>query len=291
MSRLILRCILVCCVLLLASCGGSGNTGLTVYLTDAPIDNAISVNIGLVGVKVQGTGGVYYFPTPQIETPDFYQLQGGLEGYLMTAAQLPAGEYQSISLDFSADVNSNVSSIALTDGTVHQLYIPTGEPTTVTAPINFTMPSNGEANITIDLDLRKSIIKDPNNPTKYILRPVLRAVNNNSYGTISGTVDTTLLTSTCVPAVYIYSGDVTPTDVEINATSGIVQPITSALVGLNVTSGQYGFTAGFLPPGQYTAAFTCEANLDNPDTADTIHFSSVKQTTVTNHATAIVTMN
>lgn len=293
MSRLILRSVLLCGVLLLTSCGGgggSGISGLTVYITDAPIDAATSVNIGFSGVYVRGSGGVYAFPLTTI-TPDLYQLQGGVESYLVTQADIPPGQYTAISLAISAAPGTASSYMQLADGTLHPIYIPSGEPTTITVPFNFTIPSSGNANITIDFDLRKSLIQDPNDPTKFILRPVLRAVDNNNQGTISGIVNTALLSSSCSPTVYVYSGSVTPTDVDVNAPAGTVQPITSALVGLNVTTGQYNFTAAFLPPGGYTVAFTCEANLDQPDTADTIKFSSVAHATVTNNTVTQVNLN
>lgn len=292
MSRLILRSVLLCGVLLLSSCGGgsSGISGLTVYITDAPIDTATSVKIGFSGVYLRGSGGIYAFPLNTISL-DLYQLQSGVETYLITQASPPPGKYTAISIALSAAPGTTTSYLQRSDGTVHPIYIPTGEPTTITVPFNFTIPASGQANITIDFDLRKSLIQDPNDSTKFILRPVLRAVNNDNQGTIDGIVNTSLFSSTCSPTVYVYSGNVTPTDVDVNAPAGTVQPITSALVGLNVTTGQYNFTAAFLPPGGYTVAFTCQAYLDQPDTADTIKFLSVSHATVTNNNVTQVNLN
>ncbi|HET7922736.1 MAG TPA: DUF4382 domain-containing protein [Gammaproteobacteria bacterium] len=293
MSRSLLHGMLWCCLLLLSGCGGSGSsTGLSVYITDAPIDSAIGANIGFTGVTVQGSGGVYAFQFSPV-TPDLYQLQGGVEAFLIGDAQIPAGSYHAISLDMNAAPGTGASFLTLADGTLHQIYIPTGEPTRISVPIDFTLPTNGQVNITIDFDLRKSIIQDPNDPTKFILRPVLRAVNNDDQGTISGIVSASLIsaTTTCSPTVYVYRGDVTPTDVDVNAAPGTTQPVTSALVGLNDTTGAFNFTAAFLPPGAYTVAFTCEANLDFPDSAENIAFTSIKHVTVSRNGNSVVTLD
>lgn len=292
MFRSILSSVLLCCLLLLSSCyGNSSVTGLTVFVTDAPLDTALSVNIGISGVKVTGPSGTYDFPLPSTAVPDFYQLQGGTETALIGGARLPAGNYNAVSLDLSADTAGDVSSLTLKDGSIHTIYIPSGEPTTVTVPVDFTIVDGKSTNITIDLDLRKSLIPDPADPTKYILRPVLRAVNNDDEGYISGLVDSSLVASGCPASVYVYQGDVTPTDVQINAIAGTVQPFSSALIGFNTSTGKYNFTAAYLPPGEYTVAFTCQANLDQPETADTIAFTSVIHASVLKKTTTIVNLD
>jgi hypothetical protein len=249
----------------LSGCGGGGSSsGLNVYVADAPIDSVIDVVVTVTAIHVTGDNGTtdFVFPTP---TPiDLFQNgQGGNSIFLLNGGTLAAGNYQSISLDIDAKQGTTDSYIILPTDTAttpaHSLYIPTGDPTTISAPINFTMQKDGSVGITIDFDLRASIIQDPSNPNNYILRPVIRAVDNTKYGTISGIVDQSLIVTGCTPAVYIYSGDVTPTDVNINSTSGTVQPISSALLSINTTTSQYNFAASFLPPGVYTVAFTCQA--------------------------------
>jgi hypothetical protein len=84
---------------------------------------------------------------------------------------------------------------------------------------------------------------------------------------------------------------VTPTDVNINSTSGTVQPISSALLSINTTTSQYNFAASFLPPGVYTVAFTCQAADDHPDQSDNITFNPVTTTTVTSGNNSVVMFN
>jgi hypothetical protein len=156
-------------------------------------------------------------------------------------------------------------------------------------PIDFTLASGGTVNMTVDFDLRKSIIQDPNDSTKYLLNPSMRAIQNELSGTLTGSIATSLVTC-LTPAVYVYSGNVTPTDVDINAPVGTVQPFTTTLVGLNQTSALYNFTAAFLPAGTYTAAFTCQAPLDVINQANTIKFTAVTTGVVTDGGTTFVTL-
>lgn len=280
--------------LLLAGCGGgSGGSGLSVYLADAPIDNALDVVISVTGIHVTGTNGTTDFTFPSSSPIDLFQNgQGGLSVFLLSNGQLDAGNYQSISLDIDAKQGTTDSYLILPTDTiatpVHSVYIPNGQPTTITAPINFTMQKDGKVGITIDFDLRASISQDPSNTNNYILHPVIRAVDNTKYGTISGIVNQSLLTTGCVPAIYMYSGNVVPGDVNTNATSGEIQPITSALLALNASTNQYNFAASFLPPGLYTVALTCQAGDDHPNEADNITFYPITTTTVTTGGNSIV---
>lgn len=291
MSRLLPRSVVLACALLvLTSCGGLGSNsyGLTLYVTDAPIDNASSVVISLTEISVTGDQGTQYFPIP-VSTPiNFYQLQGGLSQFL-ASIPLPTGHYTSITLYFDAapgTLDSNITLIG--NGNTYPLVIPAGKPTQYSVPVNFIVFQNINATYTLDLDLRKSVLPDPTNPSQYLLQPSLRAINNDDYGNISGTVANTLISSGCNPAVYVYTGNTKPTDVNINAPAGTVQPISSALVGINGTISQFAFSVGFLPPGQYTAAFTCQSNLDDPTKTDNIQFLATTTTTVASGNTAFV---
>ena len=283
MPRLILRSVLVlCALLLLTSCGGSGNNSnnLNIYVADGPIDNAASVVVSLTAIAVTGDQGTQYFPFPSSTPINFYQLQGGLSQFLITAS-LPAGHYTSITLYFDAPPGTLDSNITLIgNGNTYPLIIPAGKPIKYTVPVSFIVFQSISASYTLDLDLRKSVLPDPSDPNEYLLQPSLRAVNDDDYGIITGTVANTLVSSGCNPAVYVYSGKVTPTDVNINAPAGTVQPISSALAGINGTTSQFAFAVGFLPPGQYTAAFTCQPNLDDPTKTDNIQFLATTLATV-----------
>ena len=294
MLRLIIRSVATLCMLLcLTSCGSNNNntSNLNIYIADAPIDQASSINITLTELDVTGDNGTYYFPFPGPITFNFYNLQGGLSAFL-TRQPLPTGHYTSITLYFEASPGTFESSLTLIGGgNSYPLVIPANAPTKVTLPVNFIIFNNISASYTIDLDLRSSIFLDPNNPNQYILQPSLRAIAVGDSGSITGTVANTLVTSGCSPSIYVYSGNVTPTDVNIYAPVGSVQPISSALVGVNSTTAIYNFTVGWLPAGTYTLAFTCEAGQDNPTMTDNILFTPVITATVNAGQTTFVNIN
>jgi hypothetical protein len=275
--------------LLLASCGSGEVNGVNIAITDGPIDLASSVNISFSQIELSGPD---VKPTVldirPATTIDLYQLQGGLSQTMVTAVQALPGHYTTLTLTIVADPSSGQSNILLPDGQ-HTLYLPPGVSPRVAVPIHFSIASGGDVNITADFDLRKSIVPDPNDPTLYELIPSIRAVVNEESGNISGEVAASLIT--CLqPAIYVYQGDVTPTDIDIDAQPGTVQPFASALVGLNQTTSRYNFTVGFLPPGPYTVAYTCDAPLDVANQANTLDFVKVTHTTVTAEGTSFVTL-
>ena len=77
------------------------------------------------------------------------------------------------------------------------------------------MAAGSISNFTIDFDLRKSVIAPPGQAPNYLLKPVLRMVDNLQVGAIAGTVDAALVTADCSPQVYIFTGaGVVPDDLD-----------------------------------------------------------------------------
>ena len=77
--------------------------------------------------------------------------------------------------------------------------------------------------------------------------------------------------------VYVYQGSsITPDHTDDIAPD----PLTTADVRLNNASGNYEYMAPFLPPGDYTAAFTCQGRDDDPATDDAITFTAGQDATV-----------
>ena len=142
----------------------------------------------------------------------------------------------------------------------------------------FNVSSSGVVDYTIDFDLRKSVTCPSGLSPTCLLRPADRLVDNTTVGNIQGTVAVTSILTGCYPGVYLYNGNVTaPEDYNSTAPSTDTnQPIGSKVPALD-QSGAYYYQFTFLPPGTYTVAYTCQANLDNPDQADpTVTFAPVK---------------
>lgn len=282
---------------LLAACGGGGggssastetsdsSTGtFSLAVTDAPIDSATQVVVEFAGVSIQPADGeVIEITFDEPKSINLLDLQGTASAALIDGETVAAGEYEWMRLDVSAEHDNIMDSfIELNDGTQLELYVPSGSETGLKLVSGFTVPVGGSADFTVDFDLRKSVINPPGMSGGAMLKPALRLIDNTTAGSIAGTIDATLVSSSCADAsiddgaVYVYSGaDVTPTDVQGAETD----PLITALV--NVVDSEYSYEVGFLSEGTYTVAYTCDTGLDDPALADTIVFSEATNVEVT----------
>lgn len=278
----------------LAACNSNGSdTGsMSLAVTDAPVDNATAVVVQFDGVDLKPADGqIESFDFSEPKQIDLLAQQGGNAAVLLDGVEVPAGDYNWIRLKVSATSGQTDSYIKFQDGSTYPLYIPSGAQTGLKLVSGFTVPAGGSADFTIDFDLRKSVHLPGSTGADYKLKPALRLVNNVEVGAIAGTVSNSLATQTgCSPAVYVYSGaDATPGDVNDSDTG--TQPITTATVSMDDSTGNYTYKAGFLTEGDYTVAFTCDAGQDDPSTVDTLNFTGTTNATVTANETTTVDFN
>lgn len=266
--------VLIATVLVSGCSGGDGGgTGrLSLSITDAPVDDAAKVVVQFTGVEVKPQGGeaeTFTFDEPR--AIDLLALQGGDTAPLLEDVELDAGRQEWIRLMVDAEDDGTLDSyIELKDGSQHELYVPSGSQSGLKLVSGVTVPNGGAAAYTLDFDLRKSVHEPMNADDAYVLRPTLRIVQDDDAGILSGSVDASLIGEGCAPAVYVYEGaDAVPDDV---AGAG-VEPVTTANVVLDSGSGEYRYAAAFLEAGDYTAAFTCGADDDDPATDDALTFS------------------
>ena len=203
---------------------------------------------------------------------DLLALSGGLTDVLLDTYTLPAGHYNWIRL--MVDTGGSLDSYLVDATGDHELTIPSGAETGLKMNRGFNVAAGGHADFTVDFDLPKSI--HVTGTGEYMMRPTLRLVNSIETGSIAGTVSTSLITTGCTPAVYVFAGEnVTPDDID-----GIApDPVTTAKVVMD-NMGVYRYKAAFLEPGFYTVAFTCQAEQDDPMTDDAISFSGTDNVSV-----------
>jgi hypothetical protein len=265
----------------LAACGGSGSdaTGMmSLAVADAPIDGAQAVVVKFSGVELTANSGT---PTTisfaQPKTIDLLN-QSGMASAVLFDQPIPAGSYGQIRLMVVADGDPSNSYITFADGTMHGLQVPSGSQTGLKLVSGFSVPAGGVVAYTIDFDLRQAITCPPGQAPACILKPAQRLVENSMVGSIQGAVSATLVPNGCAPAVYLYGGTITaPEDMNSMApASDVNRPVGSkALVANSMPPYYFQFT--FLPPGSYTVALTCQADMDNADQADSaVTFSPVK---------------
>jgi hypothetical protein len=300
MKKFLASCLVVAvaaaCTALLLGCGGGGesapssSTGrLTLAITDAPVDGATAVVVKFTAIELKPEGGeaitLDLDPAPSV---DLLALAGGSSRELLQAREVPAGRYEWVRLLVEAQQNSPSSYVDLSDGQRFPLYVPSGSESGLKLIRGFTVAAGSQSNFTIDFDLRKSVIAPPGRAPNYMLKPVLRIVDNLQVGTLAGTVAGALVPTGCTPQIYVFGGaNVVPDDLD-SAAAPDVDPLVSAPVALDTASGEYRFRVAFLEAGDYTAAFTCDAALDTPEGEEVLVFFGTRNVTVAPNATTAI---
>lgn len=259
---------------------------LTISITDAAVDSATNVFIQFNAIEIKPASGpsiTYTFESPM--TVDLLSLQGSLSQDFFNNIVVPSGNYNWIRLAVSSGVDDVWDSyIRFSDGSEYELEIPSGNQSGLKISSGFTVEAYKQSSMTIDFDLRKSIVMAAG---KYKLKPVLRLVNNATSGSITGSIDVLSLgvnpanCSDILPdtgnAVYIFEGfDAVLDDID----NELPEPVTTALMTFNTVTGMYDYDVGFMPQGKYTVAYTCMADLDDPEANDEIIFQSPMNVTV-----------
>ena len=251
---------------------GNDTGTVSVGITDAPVANASEVHLAISGITFKGPDG-QVFHSLTTDTEDYTQIEltelaGIASETLLSNVEMTAGEYQWIRLEVVTEGDMDTY-LVLDDASTHELTIPS----TTGLKLNrgFTLPANGSASFTLDVDLQKSLVEDASG---YKLKPVIRMVDNVEVGHITGTIDGTFLSgNSCTDAsVYLFSGlDTIPTDINGDTGPDIV-------TNMDVSNNQYAF--GFVVAGNYTVSLVCDV-VDDPEAEDTLNFLASRNVTVT----------
>ena len=286
--------IVFCSALLsLAACGGDGadnriavSGDINLSITDAPIDMAEAVTITFDQVTIKpADGSPKELQDLETTTLNLLDYTGGASELLINTADdadnnpaLPSGDYEWMRF--------HVATASITiDGSEYELEIPSGDTSGLKLNTPFTIPADGVAYYTIDFDLRHSVLgpftKNGGSDEVFDkLKPVLRLLENETVGTVTGSVDSTLLASCASDtAAYVFEGsDVEALDdIDSEAPDAAltdadaIEPFMS--VSVSPDAGDASFTFGFVPAGKYTIAFACGE--DFVDVNDELAFQSV----------------
>ena len=282
---------------IVSACGGGseggsgGETGtLSLNVTDAPIGNVTSVFVEFTGVTLKPASGpaIEFMFEDNPDTPDVDEgskiidllaLQGMASQPLLEDVEVPAGQYNQIRLHVNAEFDGFDDSYVVIDNDdtkTQELGIPSGSKNGLKLNTPFTVAAGtgdvsvGEESVyTIDFNLAKSVI-NPDGQAGYFLKPVLRLVQNIETGSIGGTVHSDLMNGCSGPSVYAYSDF----GADLGDVGGADEPLTTALVALNDDTDDYEYEIGYLNAGEYTIAFTCEADIDTGDDEDIVFLSA-----------------
>jgi hypothetical protein len=305
LKRFLFSCLCVTMAAVIAAlgtgCGGGEDDGgspgtamgkLTLGITDAPVDDATAVVVRFTAIELKPEGQEAFTIdlSPQ-QSIDLLALAGGGSRALLEEHSVPAGDYAWLRLLIEADDSQPGSYIDLKNGSRYPLVVPSGSESGLKLNRGFTVAAGSISNFTIDFDLRKSVIAPPGQSPNYMLKPVLRMVDNLRVGTIAGTVAPALVPVDCAPQVYVFTGaDVAPDDLDV-APAPDVDPLISVPVLLDPASGEYRFRAAFVEVGAYTASFTCDGDMDTPEGEETLVFAGTQNLAVSANQTTTIGFN
>ena len=269
-----------------AGCGGGGSgsgesTGIvSLAVSDAPIHDAEKVCITFDAIEFHKNGDTFTLTLMPAEKINLLDFQGDEAAPILIDEELPSGNYQWMRLAIDAQRNNNGgmgdsgdpaicdgegSYIVMNDGSVHNLYVPSGDQSGLKLNGGFNIPANGRIYLTADFDLMKSITAPPGQDPDVKLRPTIRLVEINDAGTLTGTVAPERATAeNCEPAVFVFNNGVTPNPIDGDIIDP-EDPVATAMVNdINGDMSEYGYTVGFLHEGDYEVAFTCDGNTFEP---------------------------
>jgi hypothetical protein len=190
-------------------------------------------------------------------------------------------------LAVNAEFDGVMDSYAVRDGSAVELRVPSGSQSGLKIVNGFTVTQNMSTNLVVDRDLRKAL-SDPRGQPGMHLRPALRVTDMAAYGTLQGTVAEALTMAdecgddaTVGNAVYLYEGVVE----DVLDICGVeTDPVATATVESDLT-----YSINYLSVGNYTAAFTCQADLDNAEEENDLVFSVVNtEVAIVDRETTIV---
>jgi hypothetical protein len=294
----------------LAACGGGGSGGgdtssspgtVSLGLSDAPVGDLSEVVITIDGIELKRKDGddcddetesddcayIDHFTdegdvvdTVQV---DLLKLQGSDNKIIVEEIELEAGEYDQLRLSvIDEDTNYSWVKEKATGDALKLLKVPSDE----LKLGGFTVESGGVQVFIIEFNLHKAMTYNPG-PDRYILKPRgVRVVDVETAASISGVVDSALFdgnsTQPCSDkadinvgnVIYLYQGhglnvdnlaDNFDSDVDDSAPDTAIAPYASEIVAADGT-----YEIAYLAPGDYTLAFTCEAEKDDSEVWDDI---------------------
>ena len=233
-----------------------GNKGtINLSITDAPLDAD-----GIAGVFITITEIQYHTSEnnwevfSDYEGPKTFNLLDLTRGTseLLGSLSLEAGTYTQIRFMLDSPImgagpqSSPGCYLEFDDGTTTNLFLPSGSQTGYKAVGTFTVPINGEVDVTADFDVRKSVVK-AGILNKYILKPTIRLIVDNQAGSIAGEV-TNVADGTQV-VVYAYESgkyDISEANDPALEETRFPNATTSDMVDENGT-----YHMAFLAPGAY----------------------------------------
>lgn len=263
----------------------SGKVSLA--LTDAPVDaeNVSGVYITITGIEYKKNDNSWE-SFGEFEGPKKFNLMDLTNGETALLGEFNSGAGEYTGLRFLLDAPERGQSapsspgayLEYNDGAQEALFVPSGGQTGYKAVGNFTVPSNGDVEVTADFDARKSVV-EAGQTDRYILKPTIRVIVNNQAGSITGTVSNR--TEDLTYKVFAYeAGSYSPEEADDPEAESVRFP--NAVSGSNPDD-QGNYTLAFLSPGEYElviGSFNADGTFNKVEgTVEGVQVESLEETT------------
>ena len=250
------RLVSILTLLVLGSIGCDNETlkgTLKISITDAPIDakNIKSVNIFFKNLEANQNGSWKSFKN--FEQPvgvNLLSYTGG-KSFLLIDQFTNPGEFQQLRMDLnitnrtSSLIVNPQSNIEFTDGSTQPIYMKEGLEPKLVVHVEFGIASRGITDLTLDLDLRKSIRK--NEVGEFVLTPVVRVLYTFDTGSIKADINNSIAEKV---VVYLYKQGAFNSN-ELQQSSDISFPNAISSASIDNKKVQL----GFLSAGSYDLIF------------------------------------
>jgi hypothetical protein len=261
----LLRLLLLSLALGLAACESSLDIDLATV--NRPVD-AERISVRIEAVELQDEeGGTYRIETDD-RLVDLLDFQGSELLSLVGGEEVPSARYRKLRLIF----DERDAEIQTDDGEF-PIRISDLQPG-ADMDIRLSDDEDETENLLAVLDLRFSFSRQTQPDNLYRLRQVATAGRSGDLGGLQGSVDEDYVQGgACAGseeegfAMYLYRGD-RRNQLSDYAADVTDSPLVSASVVRAGDEGDFSYRFRGLPQGQYTVAYTCKAELDDPFTRE-----------------------
>lgn len=262
--RAVMRAWMAGAGLLLAGCEGT----LTVELGRADTANLELLTPRIIGLELRDeAGNLQRIDSETQRDLDLQTLASGERRVLIEGDGLVAGRYTGVRLR----LESSGGRVRYRDRGTELSLVPV---TADFAPIDLRLNDDDDADLRLVLEPHFSLTPPADSATTARLRPVLRASRADEARQISGTLPAALVegaecrnTSTRPArgaAVYLYPAQAVTFNDYVEGSS--INPLAAA--ALQFEAPDYRYRLMDVPPGSYTLALVCAADLDRPQTSE-----------------------
>ncbi|MCQ1060951.1 DUF4382 domain-containing protein [Photobacterium sp. DNB23_23_1] len=282
---------------LLSACGSDSSNDSTQYakvsfsVSDAPVDTMSEVMVAFDKIELQHENGNRYIIEVDEDDDgygyqgiDLLDYQGKDSALIVTDEEIPVGQYKSMILHILSDESASYSWVVESGGGKENLGVPSSK----LKLGGFDVSTQAVQSFTLEFDLRQALVERGGSGKGYHLKPNgVKIVDNDAASSLWGSVDLNLYDGDlCLindGFVYLYQNHgLWGKQLSDNADSeylpdGYVAPYSSAPVVWNDETNQLEYGFGFIPAGEYTAAFTCNAADDHPETFDNIQIANPEE--------------